>query len=301
MIYDCFNFFNELDILEIRLNTLSEVVDKFILCEATVTHTNQPKPLFYAKNKARFKKFEDKIIHVVVDDSPDVNVPWIIINHQMSVVTRGLKKCNPKPNDTILISCVDEIPKPERIAEWKDKPEKHKVFMQELSYYYLNCIDYTIEGKWDGTRMFLYKDLQTYQSPYIARFTKPDVLIPDGGWHFSYVGDVKKIQYKLTATAHQEYNNDKFNTPEHIKKAISEGKDFLDFGRKFRIADLSEMPKYVQENKKKFKNILIERFANESPTYPIFLFLLSLKKKLRLAFRKARNLYLQGKSFLSET
>ena len=203
MIYDCFTFFNELDLLEIRLNTLDKVVDKFIIAEATVTHTNRPKPLYYAENKARFKKFKDKIIHVVIEDSPDVNVPWIIINHQMSVVTRGLKGLKPKPNDTIIISCVDEIPKPERIIEYKDKPGKHKVFLQNFSYYFLNCFDYTVDGKWDGARMFSYKDLMTYPTPYIARFTKPDLLIPDGGWHFSFIGDIKKIQYKMTAMAHQ--------------------------------------------------------------------------------------------------
>lgn len=299
MIYDCFNFFNELDLLEIRLNTLNNVVDKFILCEATVTHTNQPKPLHYLKNKKRFAKFQDKIIHVVVDDSPDVNVPWIIINHQMSAVSRGFKISKPKPSDTILVSCVDEIPKPERILEWKDKPGKHKVFLQEFSYYYLNCFDYKLNGKWDGTRMFSYKDLLTYPGPYVARFTKPDVLIPDGGWHFSYVGNIKKIQYKLTAMAHQEYNNDKFNTPEHIKKSIAEGKDFLDHGRKFRIAEMHELPKYVADNQKKYQDLLIEKFEKEDKLYALRSPLLTVEEMIRLAVRNSRRTYWELKKYFS--
>ena len=66
MIYDGFHFFNELDILEIRLNTLKNVVDKFVLVEAENDHRNKPKPLWYAENKDRFAEFEDRIIHVVV-------------------------------------------------------------------------------------------------------------------------------------------------------------------------------------------------------------------------------------------
>lgn len=70
MIYDCFSFFNELDLLEIRLNTLDKVVDKFILFESTLTHTGNPKPLYYAENKDRFAKFSDRIVHIVVNDFP---------------------------------------------------------------------------------------------------------------------------------------------------------------------------------------------------------------------------------------
>jgi len=298
MIYDCFLFFNELELLEIRLNTLSPVVDKFVIAEATVTHTNQPKPLYFEKNKNKFKKFKDKIIHIVVDDSPDVSVPWIIINHQMAAVDRGLKKC--KPNDTILVSCVDEIPKPEKILEWKDKPGKHKVFMQTLSYYYLNCVDYKDEV-WDGTRMFSYKNLLTYPSSYVARFTKPDVLIPDGGWHFSYIGGLKRIQKKVASMAHQEYNNEQFNTPENIKKAIAEGKDFLDHGLKFKIIDKSFLPEYVLKNESKFKDLIIEKFEKQSPFYFIELIFLEIKKALRITYRKSRNLYIKEKAFFYRT
>jgi len=288
MIYDCFNFFNEIDILDIRLNTLADVVDKFIIAEATVSHTNQPKPLNFLKHKQRFKKFKDKIIYTVIDDSPDVTTPWIIINHQMSAATRDLKKLRPKPTDTILISSVDEIPKPERIIEWKDKPGKHKVFLQTHSNYYLNCIDYNDYGNWEGSRMFSYKDLQTYPTPYIARFTKPDVRIPDGGWHFSWIGDIKYIRYKMESMAHQEYNNNEYNTPEHIRESIGQGKDFLKHGFKFKIEPNESLPIYVQNNPDKFKHLLIEKFEKDSSLYPIKQPLMKAKKQLRLLYRHGR-------------
>ena len=70
MVYDCFQFFNELDILKIRLNVLSPVVDKFVISEATETFSGLPKPLYYEENKEMFREFEDKIIHQVVTDIP---------------------------------------------------------------------------------------------------------------------------------------------------------------------------------------------------------------------------------------
>ena len=68
MIYDCFTFFNELDILEIRLNTLYDTVDYFVIAEANKTHTGKEKDYVFEKNQARFSNFLDKIIYIKVDD-----------------------------------------------------------------------------------------------------------------------------------------------------------------------------------------------------------------------------------------
>ena len=74
-VFDCFMFFNELDLLEIRLIELSELVDRFVLVEATRTHTGFQKPLYFADNKSRFASFLDRIIHVIVDDLPGEGNP----------------------------------------------------------------------------------------------------------------------------------------------------------------------------------------------------------------------------------
>ena len=78
MIYDCFTFFNELDILEIRLNELNQVVDKFVLVEANRTFTNQKKPLYFQENKTRYQQFLPKIINIIVDDYHEINSHWKI-------------------------------------------------------------------------------------------------------------------------------------------------------------------------------------------------------------------------------
>ena len=288
MIYDCFNFYNEFELLDIRLNELDSVVDKFVIVESTVTFTNNKKPLFFLENKKKYKKFLHKIIHVVVADSPNVKNPWIIENHQLSAVVRGLPKTC-KPNDIILVSCVDEIPKPETIIKWKNKPGKHKTFMQEMSYYFINNVSKN-RGLWPGTMMFSYKDLKYFPSVYAARFMPVEVEVPDGGWHMSYIGGIKKIQLKLASFSHQEYNNSKYNTPERIKRAIIEGKDPFGFGWKFKPVSISTLPKYVISNQDKFKDLLLNN-KDKNPNN-FLLGILEIRHFIRVNFlRKIRMLF----------
>src|SRR5690349_20249777 len=139
MTYDCFTFFNELDLLEIRLNVLNPIVDKFVLVESTRTHQNKPKPLYYQQNAARFSAFKDKIIHVIVDDFPDFGEwkeahSWILERHQRNCISRGLSQC--KKGDVIIISDLDEIPDPEKVREFRDT-KGLKVFQQRNLFYFL--------------------------------------------------------------------------------------------------------------------------------------------------------------------
>ena len=114
MIYDCFQFFNELDMLKIRLNVMSPIVDKFVISEATETFSGLKKPLYYEENKEMFAEFADKIIHVVVDDTPE-GYTHDRDTFQKNAVTRGLKDCTDE--DIIIFSDLDEIPNPEKIKE----------------------------------------------------------------------------------------------------------------------------------------------------------------------------------------
>ena len=124
MIYDCFTFFNELDLLEIRLNILNDVVDKFVLVEATKTFSGKDKPLYYEQNKKRFAKFQDKIIHVIVDDFPKPDdktqdVAFMMESYQRNAILWGLKSA--KDNDVVIIADLDEIPNPETVYEGAKK------------------------------------------------------------------------------------------------------------------------------------------------------------------------------------
>ena len=89
MVYDCFQFFNELDILKLRMHVLDDIVDKFVVSEATVTFSGDKKPLYFQENREMFAAFEHKIIHKVVDDTPMDVSAFLRDSHQKCAVARG--------------------------------------------------------------------------------------------------------------------------------------------------------------------------------------------------------------------
>lgn len=282
MILDCFNFFDELDLLELRLNELDQIVDRFVLVEGTVTFTNKKKPLYYEQNKSSFKKFHKKIRHIVVGDSPNVSNPWIIEHFQFDAILRGLSNCSTQ--DKILISCVDELPKAEKIMQYLNKPGKHKVFQQHMSYYYYN--NFEVDTLWDGSRLFSYSDLLNYRSPYIARFTPPDLRIPDGGWHFSFIGDTEKIRNKIFAYSHQEYNRPEYTSPENIEIAIRKDQDIFGRKMKFEKAEDNLLPAYILRNREEFAQYLIDDTFGKSKGKSLYIGMLKAKSLLRKIVRE---------------
>lgn len=290
MIYDCFLFYRELDILDIRLHELDSVVDKFVLVESTVTHMNKPKPLYFQKNKERFKSFEKKIIHVVVKDSPDVTNPWILNDYQFSQMMQGLKQC--KPNDVILYGDLDEIPKAATVAKCKRSFKKNSVFIQRLSYYYLNCMQYPT-ATWPGTHIIRYKDLINLKNTWIAKYTKPGEIIEDGGWHFSYMGGVKAIQEKISNMAHQEFNTEKYNTPEKILQSIYSQKDLFEHGIRFRRENVDVLPEYVQNHLSRFDHLILSP-EKRKKGFPFLIVILQISHVARTQYRKIRSRFKDG-------
>jgi hypothetical protein len=152
VIVDCFTFFNELDVLELRLSLLDTVVDRFVLCEAPVTFRGDPKPLYYAQNRDRFARWKDRIVHLVYDAAPDAN-PWQNEWRQRAHLTSALAQA--EPDDLILIGDVDEIPAPELVAV---RPGTGRVLAHRhlLAVGYLNRIT---RNRWIGTKAIECRDL----------------------------------------------------------------------------------------------------------------------------------------------
>src|SRR5690349_4215228 len=158
-IIDAFTFFNELDILEIRLTELYPVVDQFILVEATRTHKGDPKPLYYAENRHRFVNWNDKILHVVDGELPGGDTQAAIWRREISQrqsIVRGLRDA---PDDAIvMISDLDEIPRREMVERLRDAAATFPddlilTFLQQLYYYNVNTATET--PRWFGTRATL--------------------------------------------------------------------------------------------------------------------------------------------------
>lgn len=228
MVYDCFMFSNELDILEIRLNELDKVVDKFVLVESPTTIMGKPKPLYYELNKERYAKFKDKIIHIVVNDMPDGVDQWPRERLQRDAIMRGLTNC--KDDDIIIIADVDEIPSAKAVKKY-NKGMGIVSFEQMFCYYYLNCV---ADHKWDWAKITTYDKLKGLM-PGGVRYAQNTPKIEDGGWHFSFVGGVDKIIEKIESYSHQEYNKPEIKDKDRIAKKIAAGEDIFNRGTKYQI------------------------------------------------------------------
>ena len=279
MIYDCFQFFNELDMLKIRLHVMSPIVDKFVISEATETFSGLKKPLYYEENKEMFAEFEDKIIHVVVDDTPEGDT-HDRDTFQKNAVTRGLKDCT--DDDIIIFSDLDEIPNPEKIKEILKDFQEDKIyhFAQRLFYCYLNMEEVSgnllsyageFEGverkKWIGSKMCSYKLLRE-ENLQLGELRFPErkeigIRVEDGGWHFGYMGgkgekDIKKrVQEKVISAAHQEYNSK--HVLSQVTDQIKDGKDIFGRDAKFIRCEIDEsFPIYIREHQKELEYLIMQ-------------------------------------------
>ena len=259
-------YFDEDLILDIRLNTLNKIVDKFVICEATRDHGGKKKELKFDRKK--FSNFNEKINYVVVDDIP-LNVTskkknWhenhVRDQFQRNALSRGLKNCD--PDDWIMISDIDEIPDPKKIREF-DTRNKYACFLQKNFQSKINLLNIT-ENYWAGTKICQKKNLKSPQwlrnikikeKPLWKIFSeKQPQLIESGGWHFSFLKKPDSIIKKIQSYAHQEFNTSKFTNLENIEKKILSGKDLFDRNYKYEIVNLDEsFPEYIIKNKNKFK------------------------------------------------
>ena len=246
MIYDCFTFFNELDLLKIRLEILYNTVDKFVIVEANQTHSGISKSYIFNEHISEFSKYLDKIIYLMIPEMPVSSNAWDLENYQRNYIKNGLINCN--PNDIIIVSDLDEIPNPTAIIAYNSLTGV-KSLMQSMHYYYLNCKCIS-----SATLEYVY-----WYHPKIMRFC--DILgdiesvrhtacdcISDGGWHFSYLGGFEKIQLKIQSFAHQEVNTVNYRDEKHIKNSIRNGLDIFDRNLIYRYitVDIDDTyPKYI--------------------------------------------------------
>jgi len=281
MIYDCFSFFNELDLLEIRLNVLKDVVDRFVLVEAGETHAGKPKPMLFAENRARFAAFADRIVYIPIEKFPAVcTTDWARENYQRNAVAEGLKGA--KDDDTILISDLDEIPCPETIRANLGR-KGVTVFDQTYYAYYLNYRNVRQQW-WYGTRILSYRDFchcfdgiavveneflpATVNAGTTASKIRCRVLpqskggqhvVKNAGWHFTSLGGAQAVAKKIASFAHQEYNpgESKIDLTQ-IEQMIREGKGPFWEMRCFGEPLDATYPRYVVENAAKYASLVFD-------------------------------------------
>lgn len=224
-VFDCFVFARELDLLEIRLHELAPVVDIFVLAESRVTFQGNPKPLIFHENRQRFAQFADRIHHIVVPDMPGGtrnSDDWRRQRYQRNALMSGIADAT--PNDVVLLSDVDEIPRAETIrviAENADRrPTVHCLELRMYKYF----LNFYHREPWlrSGPRAIRRRFLRTMQGLRYVRPPTPGpmrsaarwlcacghvrrpvrrVIWRDAGWHFSSVGGVDALARKLASNS----------------------------------------------------------------------------------------------------
>ena len=289
-IYDCFMYFDEEVVLDVRLNTLNEFVDYFVIVESIYTHKGDPRELKF--NHKKFEKFKDKIIYIVdeetypqieeikTEDSEDEKSRKAIFNAayrengQRNLITRGLKKANDE--DIIMVSDVDEIPKLSEL-NFKNINEKIILFKQDMFYYKFNL--WLPNLIWTGTKACKKKNLVNPQwlrnikdrkysffriDTFFSKTKYTSIkVINDGGWHFSNIKTPKEIEFKLRSYLHhREFDLNPLSVAQideiiRNKQAIYNLKvdktvSKIGNGSILKNFDLNKLPEYIVTNKNKF-------------------------------------------------
>ena len=269
-IFDCFMFNNEEKLLEIRFNVLNKFVDHFVIIESEETHSGNKKNTIFEINK--YPEFKEKIIYKKINSFPVSLNSWQKENYQRNYISNCLNQA--KEDDIVLISDLDEIPNLENV-NFGNYNEKIIVFNQRLFFYKLNFGAKI--SSWHGTRAcqkkFLkspqwLRNLKTHKRYKFYRLDKllfsknyerNVKIINNGGWHFTWLGDLDFIKNKLKSFAHTELNNPIVNNDNYIKKCIDELKP-IEIKQKIELNKLSineiNLPTYVVQNIDKYRSLL---------------------------------------------
>jgi beta-1,4-mannosyl-glycoprotein beta-1,4-N-acetylglucosaminyltransferase len=200
-VWDCFIFYNELDILERRMHYLDTVVDHFVIVESSVTHKGTPKPSFYQDNKARYARWADKIRHIVVDDNPEGDdASWARENHHRQGILRALTD-SAEPSDWVMISDVDEIPNRGAVCLGRDNQIVNPTAFHMMAFQYSLDWMQTFEP-WFGTVMCRWDQMPRGGPQELRdnRWKYPHHRF--AGWHFSSFGNLDHVYNKLNEYAH---------------------------------------------------------------------------------------------------
>ncbi len=289
-IFDCFMYFDENLLLDLRLNILDKYVDYFVIVESRFNHKGKEKKLNFNIND--YKKFKDKIIYLIYDkipkedkilendDANSINVKYIFNaihreNGQRNFIINGLSIAD--DNDIILISDLDEIPNLNNL-NFDNIKEKFIFFNQEMFYYKFNLK--LPNYNWVGTRGCKKKNLKSPQwLRNIKRkkypFYRLDLFFSDnkytsikfvdnGGWHFTNIKNAEQIKYKFESYLHhREFDLNPLSVKE-IEELIKNKTAIYDLnldkrsekigqGSKLINYDLENLPNHIQNNLHKYK------------------------------------------------
>ena len=308
MVIDCIPFFNELDILKLRLHILDPLVDRFVIEEATHTFSGLPKDLCFEKNREMFEEFLPKITYLVVDNSPEEISTHERDKFQKNALAKALTDASDE--DVLILSDVDEIPNPAVLQELVKRFDPDKIYhlAQRNFYCYLNMEEVSgnllsITGEfpgverrmWLGTKVFAKKNIPESGIIDLREISPEDprsVRVADGGCHFGYMGschetDVsRRVGTKVVAAAHQEYNTE--DVLAEVKDRLILGEDIFGRNAVFQWAVVDESyPQYLLEHKSEYDYLIMPPISRGKKAFvKIWMLIKRFCRKVRRRIRR---------------
>ncbi len=240
MLIDAFTYFNEKELVELRLKYLDSVVDYFVVIESNVTFTGKKKEWNFPDIlKNNLKEFSNKIQYHQLNIEPDKikneeswiidNIKgddfWRIENFQRNYIKTVCK--NFSDDDILIISDLDEIPSTKKLNFILNSDfEKIAPIALEQHLFHLDCNYLRLES-WRGSIITTMKACNEFSPQKFRRLRNRISHFTDGGWSFSSFGGYDRVKEKIESYAHSEHNNDKFKNPEHIAHCQRTGADLF--------------------------------------------------------------------------
>ena len=262
MIYDSIMYFGEDDLLEIRMEELWDIVDKFVITESTITFRGKPKETYF--HEGRFEKYKDKMIYFLADlNASSDTLNAITYAPEIEYAQRDYfsKNLSFQDDDIFIISDMDEIPRAETLKAYGLQNLVRMYGMCKLihsmHYYYVNYDSVARHRRWYGTVITSGKSIRECLPSSLRRKARSGTGkgIRNGGWHFSYLGGPEKIKEKIRGSAHVEYDKEEIYSLENIARCMNTGDDMYNRGLKFEVNNKRELPKYLMENRDKFSHL----------------------------------------------
>ena len=260
-VVDSFLFFNELEVLELRLNILNDYVDRFVIVEGDHTFTNIKKEFIFEKNIDRFARWMHKIVYIKFN-SQCLENPWINESMSRDMFKYGWQDLT--DNDIILVSDIDEIFRPSAIDFVKSTNYSYYGMIMPLCYFKFNYMDvysdkigYT--GWGNASRGYQNID-QPHKLRKFRDYKQDYIFLHHAGWHFSWLGDVEHLNKKINSYSHTETNTseavlDLTNIDDLIKNNLDH---MFEKRKKWMTVDLdSYFPEYILNNKEKYSKYIL--------------------------------------------
>lgn len=266
-IFDCFTFYNEFELLELRLQELYDHVDYFVITEADLTFQNQPKPLYLTENYHKFSKWHDKIILIPVTDMPTGDDPWSREEHQRNAIMRGLE--NADAQDMIIISDIDEIPRPETIDKVRENDPSYDFYAFYMPLFQFR-INYMVSHPafmecWGQAVRRCFLDELSPEFIRKQRFychSWPNAtVVQHAGWHFSWwAANDSTIKEKLQSFSHAECNTPENLSKVNLERTLREGTSWNpdEPTRNTSVALDQYFPKTIVENLAAYNHAIVQ-------------------------------------------